>query len=285
MKKYTNYSGLCQNINEEESASNEKFVNDQPIIQNESVQINSNDTNITFHDHDTPIIDYNHNYLDEIMQKLECLRETDEEEFNNIIKLNQELSTVVSQYKNKESMKILEEIYSSVDFHGFLYWSAIKGLRKAILEIKQFELIHFFIVRQGMKLIDHSFKNILNEYFDSLSGVDFINCDDEEKILNYCNILHLLILNGEADINCYDDSGVGNSLLQTAILNKQYQFILFLLNNTVIDINYVNKEIKTALDICYEKIEETVYEEIFNLLIAFGAESVLHKKKIKKFLN
>lgn len=284
MKKYTNYSGLCQKINEELGVK-ETHETDNSKQDFEYLEIKTDEITTNSAIELPTSIDYKNIYLDEIMQKLEILRENDKEAFNDIINLNKELLAAVSYYENKESLKIIEEIYSEVDYSGFLYWSAIRALKIAILKIRKFELIHFFIVRQSMKLSDYSFKNILNEYFDSLSGEDFINCEDDEKIFNYCNILHILIADGEADVNNYDNSGVGNSILQTVILHKQYQFILFLLNNTNVDINYVNKEIKTALDICYEKIEDVVYEEIFNLLIPYGAEAVLHKRDVKKYLN
>lgn len=295
MNKYARFSGICQSTSEmkengvKENSDIEIFDlkpqqdkdQDVPKIETDNIQIEMPPEETAPMEIPSTI---KPSFIDDIMIRLENIRQTDVEMFNHIIGLNKELLAVVNDYEGKESLKIIEEIYSDVDYPGFLHWSATKALKIAITKVRDFELVHFFIVKQEMKLTEATFKNIINEFFDSLSDLDFINCEDDELILNYCNILHLLIRNGDAAIDSFDDRGIGYTPLQTAIIHKQYQFILFLLNNTNIDINYVNKEIKTALDICYENIGDPVYEELFNLMIPYGAEAVLYKRKVKNYL-
>jgi hypothetical protein len=284
MNKYVKFTGICQS-DQQESGVKENNENVKVLSNENPIQINSENVSIQNNEDDFPVDQFQNQFLDQIVQKLETLRQTDEEYFKQIINLNKELLIIINNYDGKESLVKVEEIYKEVEYPGYLYWSAIKALKIAILEIRDFELIHYFIVRQGIKLTDHTVKNIINEYFESLAEENFIENEDNEEILNYCNILHLLLVNGDAEIDCFDEKGVGNSILQTAIMNKQYQFILFVLNYTNVNINYVNKEIRTALDICFERMSDPVYEEIFHLLIPYGAESVFYKNKVKRYLD
>lgn len=285
MNKYVKFTGVCQSADLESGVKENNEILDNKINETSHHHINSENISIQMKEDDIPSNNYQQQYLDEIIQKMETIRQTDEEYFSLIIKLNKELLILINNYEGRESLKKIEEIYKEVNYPGYLYWAAIKALKIAILQIRDFELIHFFIVRQGIKLTDYSFKNIINEFFESLADENFINDEDNEDILNYCNILHLLLLNGDAEIDCFDERGVGNSILQTAIINKQYQFILFLLNYTNVNINYVNKEIRSALDMCFERISDPVFDEIFHLLVTYGAESVLYKKKVQRYLD
>ena len=71
-----------------------------------------------------------------------------------------------------------------------------------------------------MNLIDHSFKSIINVYFYSLTGVDFIICCDEKKILNHSKILQNNYLRTRFQLQDYSE--VDNSFLQKA---KQEELI------------------------------------------------------------
>jgi hypothetical protein len=221
---------------------------------------------------------------------LEKVRIENPELFSNIMFINKEILKIVSKENStKDELKLLDEYYSELEElnEDFLIWVVNKGIKCALLENKNLDLIHYFFIKKDVKVTNSNIhKNILIDFFKSLSEVNFIHSEDFE-MNEYVSILEILIHYAKADINERQD-GTLNSPLHIAIYLKQLQFVIVLLKAGC-DVNVLNSFDETPLDMaleCFqtskEKEEEVVYEELVRLLVAYGGEAKQNNSILNK---
>jgi len=222
-----------------------------------------------------------------IIGLFEKTKEEDPHLFHNLMMNIKNIMEILSQpVCSADEMKILDETFSEVEIinKDFLFWCVNKGIKFAVIENKNLEVVHFLIVKKKFKLNNKSIhKNFLIEYFKSFSALDLLECD-EESLNTYMAILEILIFYAEVDINEIQE-GIENTPLHIAVLYKQVPFILALAKNKNCKINFQNKNGDTALDFAISKYgsgeDEMIYEEIIKILTINGA--VLTKTNYKQF--
>lgn len=261
------------------SFSKDKIVVEETEIKENIVETNDLDPKIDFNPFSS---DYEKiDITDEYFNLLEKLRIENESTFKKVISLNKIFMEKVSNFNCEDPQndiayleKIIEILEKELNLNiTYLHWSLNKSMRAAILEIKNVELVHFFLVKMKLRLRTEYFKEILCEYIRSFGEEDFLDAE-EIKIFGYVTILHMLINYGKSDIDQQEKSSLCTPL-HLAVFYKQYQFIIILLKlgaNTEIK----NKNEQTPLEMAMENIhnqyDEALYREIVGLLTAFDAK-------------
>lgn len=218
---------------------------------------------------------------DEYFQILEMLRNENETLFKKVIALNKIFMERISNFNWEDPQndiafleKVIEILEKELNLNiTYLHWSLNKSMRMAILEIKNVELIHFFLIKLKLRIRTEFFKEILCEYIRSFGEEDFLDAE-EIKVFAYVTILHMLINYGKADINQQEKSSLCTPL-HLAVFLKQYQFIIILLKLGA-ETEIKNKNEQTPLEMAMENIQnhydEAIYREIVGLLTAFDAK-------------
>lgn len=218
---------------------------------------------------------------DEYFQILEKLRIENEPLFKKVIALNKIFMDKITNFNIEDPQneiafleKVIEILEKELNLNiTYLHWSLNKSMRIAILEIKNVELIHFFLVKLKLRIRTEYFKEIVCEYIRSFGDEDFLDAEEIE-VFGYVTILHMLINYGKADINQQEKSSFCTPL-HLAVFFKQYQFIIILLKLGA-DTEIKNKNNQTPLEMAMENIhnhyDEAIYREIVGLLTAFDAK-------------
>lgn len=213
--------------------------------------------------------------LKRVMSLFEQIQKDEPELFSEIMQINKQIIDLVEkEVMEIEDLKLLDDLFSHIEDINWdlLFWIANTAIKHS-LETYNIDLLHFLVVKKGFKVSNKLVhKEILVNYFKSLSSLDFINCEDEEMNL-YAKILELLISYGNADIN-EKSEGTLNTPLHFSVIFKQYQFIILLIKAGC-NLDSRNCYNETPLLMALESIlsgeDVTIYEEVAKLLINFGA--------------
>jgi len=270
-----------QQIKPQESEKN----SENSIIVNE-VMIGTNSDLIHSGNYMQPINPLDENAqedIDDFKQIFEDLRIENPQIFQKVITLNKIFLDKVKNFNKDDPQN--EILYLERIIHAlendlklsivYLHWCLNKSIRLAILEIKNIELIHFFLITKKFRLCTNFFSEILCEFIRSFEDIDFLEAE-EMKVFAWVTILHMLINYGKADINQQEKMTLCTPL-HLSIFFKQYQFIIILLklgSSTEI----TNKHGLTPLMMVEENIKNNydvaIYEEIKGLLYAFDEKLI-----------
>lgn len=211
--------------------------------------------------------------IERIMAIFEKTRIDTPQLFTEIMQLNKKIIEIISKEKVDHSeLKELDKMFNYLDEinDDYLFWCVTKGVKISILETKNLDIVHFFLVKKRYPLSNTVFKNIVIEYIRSLSNINFLECNSED-MNKYVTILEWMLQYGHADINQKEDNTL-HTPLHLAVVFKQYQFLLILLKNNCL-INPMNTYDESPLDIAKESIKAgediEIYEVIVELLSAF----------------
>lgn len=219
--------------------------------------------------------------IDEFKQIYENLRVENFSVFQKVITLNKIFLEKIKNFNIDDPQNeifYLERIINVLENElklsiVFLHWALNKSIKHAILETKNVELIHFFLITKKFRLRTSFFSEILCEFIRSFSNIDFLEAD-EIKVFAWTTMLHMIINYGKADINQQEKTTLCTPL-HLSVFFKQYQFIIILLKLDA-DIEITNKNGFTPLKMAEENINNNydvaIYEEIRGLLIAFDAK-------------
>jgi len=259
------------------------FSKDRIVVEEKEIKENTVDT--SFLEAQSEFIQFSSDSekmeTDEYFLILENLRNENEPLFKKVIALNKIFMEKISYFNNNDPQneiaffeKIIEILEKELNLNiTYLHWSLNKSMKIAILEIKNIELIHFFIVKLKLRIRSEFFQEIICEYIRSFGEEDFLD-SEEIKIFSYVTILHMLINYGKADINQQEKSSQCTPL-HLAVFYKQYQFIIILLKLGA-KTEIKNKNNQTPLELAMENIQnqfdEAIYREIVGLLTAFDAK-------------
>lgn len=220
---------------------------------------------------------------DYYLQTFEKLRIENEPLFQKVISLNKIFLEKVQNFDIEDPQndiayleKIIEILEKQFNLSIiYLHWCLNKAIRIAILEIKNVELVHFFLIKSKFRIRTEYFKEIICEYIRSFGEEDFLDAE-EIKVFGYVTILHMLINYGKADIN-QQEAATHCTPLHLAVFFKQYQFIIILLRLGA-DMELKNKNGQAPIDIAIENIQNNydvaIYEEIVGLLTAFKSKDI-----------
>jgi len=259
------------------------FSKDNIVIEKKEIKEITIDNNLMIMKSEfDPITNFqNEEVVDEFLMILEKLRNNNEILFKQVMNLNKLFLDKVSNFNVEDPqsditfleliiIKLVNELNLSI-FH--LHWALNKGIKIAILEIKNVELIHYFLIKLKLRIRTDFFKEILCEYIRSFEEEDFLEAE-EIKIFGYVTILHMLINYGKSNINQQETSSLCTPL-HLAVFFKQYQFIIILLKLGA-DKEIKNKNGLTPLEMATENYENgfdvDIYEEIIRLLSNFDDE-------------
>jgi hypothetical protein len=214
--------------------------------------------------------------IDMIMGYFEKMRKESPEKFGEVLMINKKFVDTVNNYKGKKDLEILDSLINSINYNiDLLYWSFNKTVKVAILEKKNIELVHFFIIKHRIRLDTFFFRYIITDYIESFRYQNFIEIEDE-KIEIYTCIFEMLITAGKA----YPDlpnTDTRKTPFHLAVEYNQYQFILFL-GRLGVNIDHFDKDFKTPLDIAIDKSlqEDYVAKAIVDLLMSWNARAFKH---------
>jgi hypothetical protein len=219
--------------------------------------------------------------IEEFQEMFEDLRIENPQIFQKVITLNKIFLDKVKNFNIDDPQNdifYLERIIHVLENEFklsivYLHWCLNKSIRLAILEIKNVELIHFFLITKRFKLCTSFFSEILCEFIRSFDGIDFLEAE-EIKVFAWTTILHMIINYGKADINQQEKTTFCTPL-HLSVFFKQYQFIIILLKLGS-KTSMKNKHGLTPLMMAEENIKNNfdvaIYEEIRSLIIAFDEE-------------
>jgi hypothetical protein len=244
------------------------------IIEKKEVSVRPLDTQIV---NDESRISEEEAEMKRVIEIFEKTKEDDPDLFHKLMMNIKKIMEIFSQPQcSRDEMKLLDETFTEVENvnKDFLFWCVNKGIKMATIENKNLDVVHFLLVKKTFKLNNKSIhKKILIEYFNSLSDIDLLECD-EESLNTYMAILEILIFYAEVDINEVQE-GIENTPLHIAVLFKQVPFIMALAKNKNCKINFQNKNGDTALDFAISRYgsgeDEMIYEEIIKILTIHGA--------------
>jgi len=214
--------------------------------------------------------------IDRIMDFLEKMRKENPLKFGEIMMINKKFMDTVNNYKDKSDLDILDDLIFSINYNiDLLYWSFNKGLKAAILEKKNIELVHFFIIKHKIRLDTFFFRYIVADYIESFKDLNFIDIEDD-KIELYTLILEIMVTAGRANAELPNEN-TRKTAFHLAVQYNQYQFIIFLARLGV-NIDHFDKDFKTPLDVAIDKSlnGDLVAKEIVNLLYSMNARAFKH---------
>src|SRR4051812_20512782 len=85
-----------------------------------------------------------------IMSLYESTRLQNPELFNALMKYNKEMLEIVSkETSTHQDIKRLEDLFRKVEVinDDFTFWIVIRGIKTSILETKNLDIVHFFLVK------------------------------------------------------------------------------------------------------------------------------------------
>jgi len=92
--------------------------------------------------------------------------------FSKIITLNKELMDIVTKREiTKDELNTLNSKFDLLEMikDDFTFWVVIKGIKTCILETKNLDIIHFFLIKKSFELSHIFYKNILTQFIRSVS--------------------------------------------------------------------------------------------------------------------
>jgi hypothetical protein len=210
--------------------------------------------------------------ISRIMELFEQTRIKNPELFNALMLYNKEMLEIVSkETSTHEEIKHLEDLFRKTEIinDDFTFWIVLRGIKTSILETKNLDIVHFFLVKKGFELPPQFYENIVHQFLRSLSEVDFILDENNEPVSKYSTILQIMIEYGKVDLNERERNTM-YSPLHLSVIFKQLQFVMILLHNGC-DIGVKNKSDETALDIANDYIsddgeDKLIYEKIRDLI-------------------
>lgn len=192
-----------------------------------------------------------------MMKSMESLRLRNPDQFATVLINNKQILDMLTddKVKTKEDMAIFENLFREVEDIDidYLYWSAHKSIRKVAIEFKDIKLIHFFLIKKRYKLTNKQiYHNFLNDFMTSLKHLNFIE-ETNNDIYLYVSMFQMFINQGDADVNDSMNE-MKNTPLHYAVIYNQFQLLLLLLKHNSIDVNPLNINGNTPLDIALKNI-------------------------------
>ena len=227
--------------------------------------------------------------IEYIMKLMEKLRISNPDTFTLVLQTNKKILDLVesNSINSMSDIKNLDSIFKKVEEIDidYLFWCSHKSIKISILNHKNLNLVHFFIIKKGYKLNNKSiYHNFINEYLKSLNKINFLETENE-IIEKYVAILQMIINQGECDVNDNEFDSVQNSPLHYAIVFKQFQFFIVLIKYKKTDLNKINANGDTPLDFAVENlcngVDVDINKEFCKLLIMFGAKCNNMQEKYK----
>ena len=109
-----------------------------------------------------------------IMNLMQETRNENEELFMFIMLKNKEIMEIIQNHQRgvKEDIFKLDSLFQEVEEYdrNFLFWCVHKGIKIALINKKDIDLTHFFLVKKGYKLTNKTiYKSLLNVLFHQIS--------------------------------------------------------------------------------------------------------------------
>ena len=196
--------------------------------------------------------------------KLEELKKDNIEEFVRLITLNKKIYQKCVDLVSYDDLKELEELFMNEKYKAYLFWAVNKGIFKAV-ERKDITLLHFFLVKCGVRLDNPVHRRVLFDLLNSVKGYDFLEMN--ENVNYYVEITKLLITFG-ADVDFEENN---ETPLSIAVKFKMIPMIIILIKDGA-NVDWKDNDGMTVKDYCAKKSDEVEFEEILRIIERFEGQ-------------
>lgn len=235
------------------SALNPEMKNTSTSTPNKSSQ---NYTSVSFNQYST-VPTKDEEEIQSMMKSMESLRFRNPDQFATVLINNKKILDMIqkNEITNQNDMNIFENLFQEIEDIDidYLYWSSHKSIKTVAIEFKNMKLIHFFLIKKGYKLTNKQiYHNFLNDFMISLKHLNFFE-ETSNDIYLYVSIFQMFINQGDVDVND-NMNEMKNTPLHHAVIFNQFQFLLILLKQKLINLNLLNINGDTPMDMALKNI-------------------------------